>query len=112
MSPAKIIIIGLLPAQLAGAWAYWKAHGSTSPQIRREWVAATVSGLVTTVVASVIYIAFGLHKQLPGGSSWGASVFFGLCFGICQGALVRGRPLRRRPSTKPTVFWPSSIERQ
>jgi hypothetical protein len=107
VSPVAIIVIGLLPAQLAGAWAYRKAHRSASAQIRQEWVSATVSGLVTTVVASVIYLAFGLHKQLAGGSSWGASVFMGACFGICQGVLGRGEG---RPPKDPDDFWPPTLE--
>jgi len=110
MTPVKIIFIGLVPAQLAGAWTYWKVHEALFPQPRREWVAASAAGFVTTLVSSLIYLAFGLHKHLA--SSWGASVFLGLCFGICQGALFRGRPLRRRPSTKPTLFWPSDATKQ
>ena len=107
MGPVKIIFIGLVPAQLAGAWTYLKVQGSSSPRWRREWVAATAGGLATTLVASLIYLALGLHKQLDPQMSWGASVFFGLCFGIAQGVVGRGRPLRRRP---PHDFWPPPME--
>ena len=107
MSPVAVIFIGLVPAQLAGAWTYLKMKGSSSSRWRREWVAASMGGLATTLVASVIYLAFGLHKQLSPPMSWGASVFLGACFGICQGVLGRGRPLRRRP---PRDFWPPPME--
>ena len=110
MSPVKIILIGLVPAQLVGAWTYIRVKRSSSPRWRREWVAATACGLATTLVASVIYLALGLHKQLEPQLSWGASVFWGLCFGIVQGALFRGRPLQRKPPTDPDDFWPSTLE--
>ena len=110
MSPVAIIFIGLVPAQLAGASTYLKAKGSRSPRWSREWVAASVAGLVTTLVASPIYLVLGLHKQLAGGSSWGASVFLAACFGIYEGALGRGRPLQRKPPTDPDDFWPSTLE--
>ena len=110
MGPVPIIAIGLLPAQLAGAWTYLKLHESDSIQLRREWIAASASGFATALVASLIYLALGLHKQLEPTMSWGASVFFGVCFGICQGALFRGRPLRRGPPTDPDDFWPPPME--
>ena len=106
MSAAIIILIGLLPAQPAGAWTYSKLKRSSSPRWRREWVAASAAGLITTLVASAIYLALGLHRQL-GGWSWGASVFWGVCFGICQGVLGRGSG---RPPTDPDDFWPSTLE--
>jgi hypothetical protein len=70
----------------------------------------TAGGLATTLVASVIYLAFGLHKYLNPPSSWGASLFWGLCFGIVQSVLFRGRPLQRTPPTDPDDFWPSTLE--
>ena len=51
MGPVAIIFIGLVPAQLAGASTYLKAKGSRLPRWNREWVAASVAGLVTTLVA-------------------------------------------------------------
>ena len=110
MGPVKIIFIGLVPAQLAGAWTYLKIKGSSSPRWRSEWIAATAGGLATTLVVSLIYLALGLHKQLEPPMSWGASVFFGLCFGIVQGVLFRGRPLQRKPPTDPDDFWPPTLE--
>jgi len=107
MGPVAIIFIGLVPAQLAGAGTYVKIKDSSSPRWGREWVAASAGGLATTLVASLIYLALGLHKQLFPPMSWGASVFIGVCWGIYQGVLGRGRPFRRRP---PTDFWPPPME--
>ena len=110
MGPAKIIFIGLVPAQVAGAWTYLKVKRSSSPRWRREWIAVTAGGLGTTLVASLIYLGLGLHKQLQLPMSWGFSVFLGLCFGILQGVLFRGRPLQRKPLTDPDEFWPPTLE--
>ena len=96
-------IIGSVAGQFAGSWAYWRALGGRPSATRSEWVAATVAGLVATVVASVIYIPLGVQSWLLGeGASWGVSVFLAVCMGLCQGVLFRGRPLRRPPATPPS----------
>ena len=85
-------IIGMLGAQFAGSWAYWRVRAN-----RPEWLAASAAGLVATIVGSLIYIPLHVHDWLGGqGSSWGLSIFMALCVGICQGALFKGRPLRPR----------------
>lgn len=85
-------ILGTVAGQFAGAWIYGRIHGP-------ELLAASAGGIVTTIVASLIYIPFGVHTWLGGeGTSWGASVFLGFCMGICQVLLFRGPPLRRQPS--------------
>jgi len=87
-------IVGSVIAQFAGAWAY---HASKRRLAFTELLAAIAAGLVTTVVASALYIPFHVHDWLAGpGSSWGSSVFLGLCMGVIQGVLLRGRPLGRR----------------
>src|SRR6266516_539403 len=100
-------IIGTVAGQLAGAWAYWRIRGNSPGQLNREddtaaanreFDAAWAAGFVTAVVASAIYIPLGVHTWVGGnGTHWGMSVFLGLCAGLCQGILFRGRPLRPRP---------------
>jgi hypothetical protein len=94
-------IIGTVAGQFSGAWVYWQVRGNPAGAVARWIDEAMAAGLVTTIVASAIYIPLGVHTWLGGdGASWGESVFLGLCMGICQGLLFRGRPLRpptRRP---------------
>ena len=91
-------IIGTVAGQFAGAWAYWRVRGQRSEPATRETRAAIAAGLVTTLVASAIYVPLGVHAWLGGdGTPWGASVFLGVCMGVCQGVLFRGRPLRAQP---------------
>ncbi len=89
------VVIGLMAGVVSGAAAYrW-----VSIHFRRQVLASIVSGLVTTVCASPIFIAFGVHRWLAGPEApWTAAVFLALCYGICQGVLFRGRPLLSRPS--------------
>ena len=87
-------IIGSVIAQLAGAWAY---HASKKRLAFTTVPAAIAAGLATTLLASILFIVFHVHDWLGGpGASWGNSVFLGLCMGILQGALFRGRPFGRR----------------
>ena len=94
-------IIGTLAAQLAGSWIYWQIRSPEASPPRSEWVAGGAAGLMAALVASAIYIPLGVHTWLGGeGSTWGLSIFLGVCIGICQGALFRGRPMgppRPRP---------------
>jgi hypothetical protein len=63
-------LIGTVAGQIAGAWAYLRVRRTQEP--RRELLAATMAGLVTTGVASAVYIPLGVHEWLGGvGSSWG-----------------------------------------
>ncbi len=94
-------IIGTVASQFSGAWVYWRIRGPGAVSPNREYDAAMVAGLVTTVVASAIYILLGVHNWLDGdGASPGLSVFLGLCAGVCQGMLLRGRPLRPPPKSR------------
>ena len=91
-------VIGTVAGQVSGAWAYWRILGTGPGPSTRELEAGWAAGLVTTVIASAIYIPLGVHTWLGGdGAPWAASVFLALCMGICQGMLFRGRPLRPRP---------------
>ncbi len=92
-------IIGSVVGQIAGAWTYWRIREKAPGPAMREAGAAVAAGLVTAVTASAVYIPLGVHTWLLGnGAPWGMSVFMGLCVGICQGGLLRGRPLRPPPS--------------
>jgi len=87
-------IVGSVIAQFAGAWAY---HASRKHLAFTEIPAAIAAGLATTVLASILFILLHVHQWLAGpGASWGNSVFLGLCMGILQGVLLRGRPFGRR----------------
>jgi len=93
------LIIGTSAGQFAGAWAYWQVRGYNPDPAVHEVLAAAAAGLVTTVVASAVYVLLGVHTWVLGdGTPWGMSVFIGLCMGLCQAILFRGRPSRaRRP---------------
>ena len=104
------LIIGTVAGQFAGSWAYWRVRGrGPGPSDRdalaaanRDFDAAWAAGVVTTLVASVIYISLGVHTLVLGdGTSWGFALFLGGCMGLCQGMLFRGRPWRPRPPTRP-----------
>ncbi len=87
-------ILGTVLAQFAGAWSY---HASKKHLGFTEVRAALAAGLTTTVVASALYLPFHVHDWIAGpGATWGVAVFLGLCIGILQGVLFRGRPLGRR----------------
>ncbi len=86
-------ILGTLAAQLTGSWLYWRVRAATSARPRSELTAATAAGLLAAAVASAIYLPLDVHTWIGGpGTSWGASVFLGICMGIIQGVLFRGRP--------------------
>jgi hypothetical protein len=98
-------VIGSVAGQFSGAWVYWRIRGDTSQSSMREGEAAWAAGLVTVVIASAIYVPLGVHTWVGGdGTHWGMSVFLGLCMGLCQGMLFRGRPLPPpRPRHTPNV---------
>jgi len=86
------VVIGLMAGVVCGAAAYqW-----VSTRFKSQVLASVVSGLVTTLCASPIFIAFGVHRWLAGPEApWTAAVFLALCYGICQGVLFKGRPWYR-----------------
>ena len=87
-------IIGSILAQFAGAWAYWRTRIVLTDRARRELWAASIAGVVTALVGTVAYIFFKVHLWLDvQNAPWGADVFLGICMGICQAVLFRGRPL-------------------
>ena len=88
-------IIGTVAGQLCGAVVYSLVNASERP-LRR--LAASISaGLATAACASAVYVLFGVHRWINGPeSSWGPSVFLGICIGICQGVLFRDRPFFAR----------------
>ena len=91
-------VIGTMVGQLSGAWVYWRVRGTGQEPVRHEAQAATAAGVVAAVVASAVYIVLDVHIWALGeGAPWGVSVFIGVCLGLCQAILFRGRPLRPRP---------------
>jgi hypothetical protein len=91
-------IIGTLLGQFGGGWTYRYAKRRL---MFTEWKAAVASGLAATVVSSFVFILTHVHDWAGGvGSSWGVSVFFGVCSGIVQGALFRGGPLDPRSTLR------------
>ncbi len=84
-------VLGSVLAQFLGAWAFLTAKRRFG---FREVPAAIISGLATTVVASVAYTIMRVHEWLAGpGANWGVSVFLAACVGLTQGFLFRSRPL-------------------
>jgi hypothetical protein len=94
-------MLGTVGGQLAGASVYWRTRGSSGAPTG-EFRAAAAAGVVTTLVASALFVLLGVHRWIGGeGTHWGASVFLGLCVGIVQGVLGRGRPLSPRSPVIP-----------
>jgi hypothetical protein len=91
-------IIGTIAGQICGADVYRRIISRATSD--RSLQAAIGSGLATAACSSVVYIVLGVHDWLGGAdSSWGVSVFLGICMGICQAVLLRDRPhiWRRNP---------------
>ncbi len=87
------VVIGLLAGVIGGAAVYRLIRARSQQKV----LASIAAGLTTTVCASPIFIAFGVHRWLGGPEApWTASVFLALCYGICQGVLFKDRP--RSPS--------------
>ena len=81
-----------MAGHFCGAFIYQRIN--TRPG--RKIIASVAAALVTALCASPVFIAFGVHRWLAGPEApWGAAVFLAACFGICQGALFKDRPLRR-----------------
>jgi hypothetical protein len=95
-------VIGTFAGHISGRWVYRQVRTEGAGSNMHETRAAVASGLGTAVIASAIYILLGVHTW-AGGMPWGFSVFLGLCMGIFQGALYRGKPLlppRRSTGTR------------
>ncbi len=88
-------LLGTVLGQVAGAAAYMQAKTRFG---FRELPAAIAAGLATTIVASVAFLVLRVHEWFGSDpeASRGISVFVGVCLGIMQGVLFRGRPLARR----------------
>lgn len=90
--------VGTILGQFAGAWAY---RYSKRRLVLAEWKSAVVSGVATAVVSSLVFVLTSVHDWAGGiGSSWGVSVFLGVCMGIVQGALFPGGPLDPRSTLR------------
>jgi hypothetical protein len=89
-------ILGTILAQFAGGWAYWTS--------KRRWAfgetrARLAAGVTTAVVAGVAYVPLGVHRWLSGeDGTWVEAAFIGVCVGLIQGILFRGRPLTGAPN--------------
>jgi ABC-type Co2+ transport system permease subunit len=90
-------VIGTIVGQFCGAAAYRRIARNPGP--RNKLAASIVAGLVTTLCASSVFVVLGVHQWLGGPeTSWGASVFLGICIGICQAVLFKHRPLPPLPA--------------
>lgn len=84
-------IVGVLASQIAASTVYRRIRQGTTSDAARESRAVVASMAVAAPVASVIFIAFGVHHWLLGDeTSWGLSLFFGVCIALTQGLLFRG----------------------
>jgi len=94
---AKVLLIGIaiLVSLFAGAWAYWKIRGESLAGPLLETRARIVAGLATAAVCGALFVALGVHKYFGNETPWTFSLFLGLCGGICEGVLYRGRLLER-----------------
>ena len=96
------VVLGSIAGQFCGAFAYRRINSRPQQQL----LASIAAGLVTTLCASPIFIAFGVHRWLAGPEApWAAAGFLALCFGICQGVLFKDRPL---PPPRPSKGSPGA----
>ena len=93
----EVLLIGiaLLVSLLAGDWAYWKIRGESLAGPWLETRARIVAGLATAAVCGALFAALGVHKYFGIETPWTFSIFLGVCGGICEGVLYRGRLLER-----------------
>ncbi len=94
----EVLLIGiaLLVSLLAGDWAYWKIRGESLAGPWLETRARILGGLATAGVCGVLFSALGVHKYFFGNETpWTLSLFLGVCVGIYEGVLYRGRFLAR-----------------
>ncbi len=107
-------IVCSMASQFAGAWAYWRTRNALADRKRREFWAAMVAGVVTALVATAAYRPLRVDLWLGGEDApWASAAFVGVCIGLCQAVLVRGRPLtqvlgKRRASSEGASGDPSS----
>lgn len=94
---AKVLLIGfaILVSLFAGDWTYWKIRGESLPGPWLETRARIVAGLATAAVCGALFSALGVHKYFGQETPWTFSLFLGVCGGICEGVLYRGRLLGR-----------------
>jgi hypothetical protein len=90
-------IIGTLAAQIVGASVYRRLVAVSQPKRLAAPIRALLTGLVTGVVATAVYIPLHVQEWISGNSDWRVSAFLGLCIGTCQALLFKDRP-RLRPA--------------
>src|SRR5213593_2165718 len=97
-----LVLLAGSASLIVGAWAYWRTRGDQAPGPWLETRARITAGLATAIVAGAIFIALGVHKWFLGPETpWTASAFLGVCLGLCEGVLYRGRLLERfHPNAK------------
>jgi hypothetical protein len=92
------LFIGTVISQVCGAAAYRRVLATLAQRPARSVLAGVAAGIVTALVATPLFILFGVHTWLAGpASGWPPSAFMGACMGLCQGALFKGLPQIRRP---------------
>lgn len=94
---AKVLLTGItiLVSLFAGDWSYWKVRGESVAGPWLETRARIVAGVATAAVCGVLFAALSVHKYFGNETPWTFSLFLGVCGGICEGVLYRGRLLKR-----------------
>ena len=89
--------VGAVAAVLTGASVYRRLAGDQVQPPVHEIVAAVVTGLVASIVASTVYILVGVHTWALGpDASWVISVFFGVSIGLSTTVIIRSNWRRRK----------------
>ena len=83
-------LLGTMAGVVGGRVAYRRV---TRKDSNRDVGGRVVAGITTAACASLVYVISDVHDWLLPGSSWGMSVFMGICMGIAQTVLVRDRSL-------------------
>ena len=96
------LVLGLVPGQVAGAITYRRVFKKLSKRTGQHIIAASGSMLVTTVVATPLFVLFGVPNWLTHDTTndWRVALFTAFCFGIVQGFLMRDRPQLSRVTAK------------
>jgi hypothetical protein len=90
MIPGPVgFILGTVPAQVAGASLYRRLQKSPEITALRR---SAATGLLSSIVATALYIPLGVGDWVNGSEDWRVSAFLGLCVGICQATLFKDRP--------------------
>jgi len=93
----EVLLIGIamLVSLFSGDWAYWKIRGESLAGPWLETRARIAAGLATAAVCGALFSGLGVHKYFGQETPWTFSLFLGVCGGVYEGVLSRGRLLER-----------------